>query len=560
MHKYPLPTFNKGQLIAHIGRLVAHAPDGIVGLIVDLFCGAGGTSEGIEQAVASNGAKSFAIIAGINHDRKAIYSQAINHPLAYYTTEDIRVAKLNVISDLIAELKELFPNCPIIIWASLECTNHSNAKGGISRDADSRTLAWHMFRYIETLNPDGLWIENVREFAEWGPLSIKTVLIDSKGRRKTLSHEVPDEQQQRFFMQLAEQGTTSYCPLTVQKKSNKKKERGVYQTLVPIKSLKGQHFTPWREKVLDYGYHYEQWILNSADYGVPQSRKRLFLLFMRIGIQIVQPRPTHAKISLNGLESHIAVKHCLDLQNKGESIFRDGKIKSDKTYQRIYKGLVKFIPRQDEQQFLDVIYGNGYPSSINSSSPTVRTKDGLQLITAQPSEILERTFILSNYSSGGEVSSIDSPSPSILAIPKQNVVQVTQGNFLLNPQYGNAGCSIDEPAPTIIARQDKMPLQLISSDYSSSNQKYEVKQTDSDTVKKIKEFMRENNISDIFVRPLAVKELLAIQSFPENYFLASGSTDQKRFIGNAVPPKMAKAIAEAQYPYFKQLLQIKKTA
>lgn len=560
MDKYPLPIFNKNHLINHISQLVAKAPDGIVGLIVDLFCGAGGTSEGIEQAVAPNGAKSFAIIAGINHDRKAIYSQAVNHPLAYYTTEDIRVAKLNVISELIEELKELFPNCPIIIWASLECTNHSNAKGGISRDADSRTLAWHIFRYIETLNPDGLWIENVREFAEWGPLSIKTVLVDAKGRKKTLSLEVPVEQQEKYYSHLAMQGTISYCPLTVQKKGNKKKGRGVYQTLIPIKSLKGQYYTPWRDKVLNYGYHYEQWILNSADYGVPQNRKRLFLLFMRQGIQIAHPKPTHAKMSLNGLENHIAVKHCLDLNSKGESIFKDGKIKSDKTFQRIYKGLLKFIPKQNEAQFLDVIYGNGYPSSINNSSPTVRTKDGLQLVTTVPNNRFERTFILSSYSSGGYISSIDSPSPSILAIPKQNLVHISQGNFLLNPQYGNAGCSIHEPSPTIIARQDKMPLQLISSEYSSNNKAHDIKQTDSDTVIKIKLFMQENNISDIFVRPLTVKELLAIQSFPENYFLASGSTDQKRFIGNAVPPKIAKAIAEAQYPYFKQLFKIKKTA
>lgn len=38
------------------------------------------------------------------------------------------------------------------------------------RDADSRTLAEHLFRYIEVLNPDMIWIENVEEFMSWGPL------------------------------------------------------------------------------------------------------------------------------------------------------------------------------------------------------------------------------------------------------------------------------------------------------------------------------------------------------------------------------------------------------
>ena len=37
----------------------------------------------------------------------------------------------------------------VVLWASLECTNFSRAKGGLPRDADSRTLAEHLFRYIE---------------------------------------------------------------------------------------------------------------------------------------------------------------------------------------------------------------------------------------------------------------------------------------------------------------------------------------------------------------------------------------------------------------------------
>lgn len=55
----------------------------------------------------------------------------------------------------------------IVLWASLECTNFSKAKGGQPRDADSRTLAEHLFRYIEAINPDYIQIENVEEFMSW---------------------------------------------------------------------------------------------------------------------------------------------------------------------------------------------------------------------------------------------------------------------------------------------------------------------------------------------------------------------------------------------------------
>jgi DNA (cytosine-5)-methyltransferase 1 len=40
----------------------------------------------------------------------------------------------------------------IMLHASLECTNFSKAKGGQPRDADSRTLAEHLFRYIDVID------------------------------------------------------------------------------------------------------------------------------------------------------------------------------------------------------------------------------------------------------------------------------------------------------------------------------------------------------------------------------------------------------------------------
>lgn len=64
----------------------------------------------------------------------------------------------------------MYPMAKVVLWASLECTNFSRAKGGLPRDADSRTLAEHLFRYIEALAPDYIQIENVEEFMSWGDL------------------------------------------------------------------------------------------------------------------------------------------------------------------------------------------------------------------------------------------------------------------------------------------------------------------------------------------------------------------------------------------------------
>src|SRR5690606_7850771 len=133
---------------------------------IDLFCGAGGTSTGIHFTNVY--AK---VIACVNHDAVAIESHRENHPDCHHFTEDIR--DFNVVLELkkiVEELRQKESDCIINIWASLECTNYSKAKGGLPRDADSRTLAEHLYMYIDELNPEYLFIENVREFMAWGPL------------------------------------------------------------------------------------------------------------------------------------------------------------------------------------------------------------------------------------------------------------------------------------------------------------------------------------------------------------------------------------------------------
>jgi len=48
-----------------------------------------------------------------------------------------------------------------------------------------------------------------------------------------------------------------------------------------------------RETLRDTGYSYEYWHLNAADYGVPQTRKRLILVARHGLYRIQRPHPTH---------------------------------------------------------------------------------------------------------------------------------------------------------------------------------------------------------------------------------------------------------------------------
>ena len=120
----------------------------------------------------------------------------------------------------------------------MECTNFSKAKGGQPRDADSRTLAEHLFRYIEAINPDYIQIENVEEFMSWGDM-------DENGK--------------------------------------------------PISMDKGRLYQRWVRNVRKYGYNFDFRILNAADYGAYTTRKRFFGIFAKNGLPIVFPQPTHCK-------------------------------------------------------------------------------------------------------------------------------------------------------------------------------------------------------------------------------------------------------------------------
>ncbi|MDE6716556.1 MAG: DNA cytosine methyltransferase, partial [Muribaculaceae bacterium] len=230
-------------------------------LYIDLFCGAGGTSTGINTA-RLDGEACAKVIACVNHDANAIASHASNHPEAMHFTEDIRTLELSPLVSHLQKCRKENPGALTVLWASLECTNFSKAKGGQPRDADSRTLAEHLFRYIDTLNPDYIQIENVQEFMSWGD-------VDENGK--------------------------------------------------PVSMDKGKSYLRWVRNVKRYGYNFEHRILNAADYGAYTSRKRFFGIFARKGLPIIFPEATHSKNAekslFDDMQKWRPVREVLDFEN-----------------------------------------------------------------------------------------------------------------------------------------------------------------------------------------------------------------------------------------------------
>ena len=78
-------------------------------LYIDLFCGAGGTSTGVENA-RYKGGQCAKVIACVNHDANAIASHAANHPDALHFTEDIRTLELSPLVAHTESMRKKYPD------------------------------------------------------------------------------------------------------------------------------------------------------------------------------------------------------------------------------------------------------------------------------------------------------------------------------------------------------------------------------------------------------------------------------------------------------------------
>lgn len=447
-------------------------------LYIDLFCGAGGTSTGVNDA-RLYGEPCAKVIACVNHDPNAIASHASNHPDALHFLEDIRTLNLTQLIRHLKACREENPQALVVLWASLECTNFSKAKGGQPRDADSRTLAEHLYRYIEAISPDFIQIENVEEFMSWGPL-------DGNGR--------------------------------------------------PVSMDRGRDYVRWVRNVKKYGYNYDYRILNAADFGARETRKRYFGMFAKKGLPIIFPTPTHSRRPTGNLERWRAVRHVLNLEEWGQSIFARKKPLAENTLKRIYAGLIKFVAGGKEAflvKFNSMSQRGKYvPPSIDEPCPTVSTQNRIGLAHVA---FLSKQF---SGSPDSKNSSLDEPCGCVTTNPKHSLVTVKR-LFLVNPQFNSCGSSIDDPCFTLIARMDKRPPCLVTTE--SGDVAVEIYETDSPMMVKIKEFMAMYGVADIYMRMLKVVELKRIQGFPDNYVLLGTQADQKKFIGNAVHTSIPKA-------------------
>lgn len=322
----------------------------------DFFAGGGGASLGLHRAGIN-------MLAALNHSPVAIATHEANFPGAKHMLCDIRVQRSWGLGHA------------DIMWASPDCTHHSIAKGGQSRDAKERALAEELPRFAYNLNVNCIMVENVKEFKDWGPV------LEKDGK------------------------------------------------MLPDKTRKGEYYRAWVASLAELGFvNYEYRLLNSADFGVPQSRVRYFGIFTRKGIAINWPESTHDRHGANGLPKWTAVRTVLDLGDKGRSIFTEwGKPIADKTLRRILAGLRKHVIGKAEPQFFD---------KRSSNHPSGKPSNG---------------------------ASVGQPSPTIATCYLPDLVTP---QFLFDPYaWHGAARPVSRECPTVVASQDKVPLSVVSPAY-----------------------------------------------------------------------------------------------
>ena len=350
-------------------------------IYVDSFAGGGGASTGMEWGLGRPPD------VAINHDAEAIAMHAANHPETEHLIKNVwRVDPLDATRGREVRLA----------WFSPDCKHFSKAKGGKPVEKRIRDLAWVVVLWAERVKPDIIMLENVEEFADWGPL---------------------------------------------------------LETGLPCPDRKGQTFELWKRKLRRAGYtRMEARQLRGCDYGAPTIRKRLFFIARRDGKPIVWPEPTHGP----GLLPYRTAAEIIDWSLPCPSIFlsrEEGRAigvnrpLADATMARIAKGVFRYVINAAQPFIVPITHAGD--TRVHSLDEPLRT-----VTTAHRGE----HALVTPYLAGCGGRAAQSPpktadAPLNTATAKADQILCTP---YLVPRYGERPGqeprthSIEQPMPTIV--------------------------------------------------------------------------------------------------------------
>lgn len=462
-------------------------------ITVDNFCGGGGASTGIRNALNRE------VDIAINHDPSAIGMHTANHPNTEHYLESVWD---------VDPVKAVRGRKVGYAWFSPDCTHFSKAKGSKPKSKNIRGLAWVSVKWGGLVRPRVMVLENVEEFTTWGPLDENDRPIESrKGEtfdafKMALTTGLPEE----------------------------------HPSFDEIRSALGEDF-PYEKIVTGLGYDIDFKMLAACDYGAPTRRVRFFMIARSDGKPIVWPKATHGDpMSLPVQSGHqmpwrTAAEH-IDFSIPVKSIFNRSKPLCENTLKRIARGFKKFIVDNPSPYIVDgkVNFISQYYGENGTDDARGQTLDSpLYTITTANRYALVSAFIAKHY--GGNYTgcgqALDAPLPTITT--KDHSTLVCAYMIAYYGQEKDIGSKVDEPLRTITTK-DRFALVL-----TIHGQEYEV--------------------VDIGMRFLTPRELYSCQGFDESYIIDRDHKGnplkaqvQKQKVGNSVCPPIAEAITRANVP------------
>jgi DNA (cytosine-5)-methyltransferase 1 len=451
----------------------------------DLFCGAGGTAQGL--LLAANEINADLSLVAVNHWQIAIDTHSLNHPYAQHLCCGLDSV----------DPRKLVPGGRLdVLCASPECTHHSNARGGRPMNDQSRSSAWHILRFAEAVYCDSILCENVPEFLHWGPLG-------ANGR--------------------------------------------------PLKSKRGQLFRQFISSLEALGYRVEHKVLNSADYGEPTVRRRLFILARRGNKPIHWPLPTH--VAPDHLQTEAlfpdprkpwrTAREIINWSAPSTSIFERKKPLAEKTLRRIELGLSRFngleidlvrCLRQNLRPWVLVQKQQAVTNDrdlVNGIDPFVlphpRKHDlphsvdrPLRTVTASSCDLsVVRPFLVPQFGEregqAPRTHSVDAPLPAVTSHGAGALVQPmmkSRSGFRLAPPAGS------QPRVLYFPIGDEEQASAAAALHPDC-------------------FLFR---LDIDLRMLQPRELARAQGFDDGYRFTGTQEDQVKQIGNAVTPGLARLL------------------
>ena len=545
---------------------------------VDLFCGAGGASTGLELALSRLKMRHKGL--AINHWAVAVDTMKRNHP-------DIDTKQMGIEEAVPADL---VPSGEVdLLWASPSCTHHSRAKGGKPRSNQLRAQPELVLTWLDQLFVRRIIIENVPEFVDWGPLTKDGRPIE-KLKGSCFRSWVAAIEARNYAVEWRIVNCADYGDATTRRRFFLKAVR------------RGCGRIRWPEPT-----HAEN------------------------------PRPD----LFGTLKPWRGIRECLDLEDTGKSIFNRSKPLAENTLRRISVGLRKFCGIDFQMDMLGSDKGDGsrvrplssplppqhaggnrsavvrpFIVRMNRNCTAESVDAPLSTTTTKEHHALCQPLILDHFKNG-EAKPTDAPMPAQTThdrfsmitpyliteqaknaprgIDKPLRAQTTvRKDYLCTPlvlgqQGGAAARPIDEPCPTIATggavrmitplvlgrdacakcRPATKPMPTLTcggamrvitplildtsrpgghdSGHTRPASRPIQTLTTCDNVQGVFPVLEDGRVIDIRIRMLKPSELAAAHSFPKDYVLTGNRGEQVKQIGNSVPVMTAAAMCEADF-------------